>query len=71
MDRHNKSSEMQTDETVKLNKLLDIINNEDIINSIATKCNSQYHDDRWCSVCESRLDGIDDFIQYIKNELNI
>ena len=41
-------------------ELLDaLINDDDIANEIAADCHSRTHDNRWCSTCNSRGDGID------------
>ena len=53
-----------------MNKILSILNNDELINKIGKNCNDKHHDNRWCPTCESRLNGIYDFIEEIKKEIN-
>lgn len=56
-------------EIKKRQKLLEILNNHKKIDKIAGNCNSNYHDDRYCSACENRKDAIEDFIEYVLEEI--
>ena len=54
----------------KLDKLIEILYDKNLMDKIG-KCDSNYHDDRYCSVCENRNDAIEYFIEYLERELEL
>ena len=53
-----------------IEKILGIISDDDLADSISKDCHDKYHDDRWCQTCNSRLDGIDDYQREILSRIS-
>lgn len=50
-------------------EIIELIKNEELMDKIGKKCNDKCHDDRWCPACESRLNGIYDFVESLIQNL--
>ena len=50
-----------TPEAIHAGELADALNNEELAYSVAGNCNDPSHDERYCSRCAARSDGIDDY----------
>lgn len=56
-------------QTRDLEKLLKLLADDDLAAEVAAKCDDECHDDRYCSTCEHRMDGIDAYRNYVLEQL--
>ncbi len=53
----------------KLARAMEILADDELSDSTATKCNDPTHDPRWCPTCNARVDAIYDYREAIQKEL--
>ena len=53
----------------KLARAMEILADDELSDSTATKCNDPKHDPRWCPTCNARADAIYDYREAIQKEL--
>lgn len=63
MHRHEENKLIEI--AAMFNRLLDILKDDTLAIKIARDCFDPAHDDRWCSTCEARIDGIEAYREYI------
>lgn len=49
----------------KFQTLVDLIENDDDLVKLARKCDSEFHDDRWCATCNDRQDGAEAYREFL------
>jgi|GEM_PF-3165490 len=55
---------------VALEEVRSILDDKDLMDTIGRDCHDPYHERRWCSTCEARLNGIDAYRNAILQLLN-
>jgi hypothetical protein len=50
--------------------LLEILCSGELVEKISKDCHDPHHDDRWCSTCEARESGIEQYRKAIIDEFN-
>ena len=44
------------------------VDDDGLAKEVACRCHDPHHDDRWCSTCQARADGIEEYRLALKSE---